>query len=79
MDLETILPKDGPAINEVKKYMDKYKDDLIVIKYGGNVFIDRQIFDNFITDLTILNKLGLSIVVVHGGGCLLYTSPSPRD
>ena len=68
MDLETILPKDGPAINEVKKYMDKYKNDLIVIKYGGNVFIDRQIFDNFITDLTILNKLGLSIVVVHGGG-----------
>ena len=68
MDLETILPKDGPAINEVKKYMDKYKDDLIVIKYGGNVFIDRQIIDNFITDLTILNKLGLSIVVVHGGG-----------
>ena len=68
MDLETILPKDGPAINEVKKYMDKYKDDLIVIKYGGNVFIDRQIFDNFITDLTILNKLGLSIVVVHAGG-----------
>ena len=68
MDLKTILPKDGPAINEVKKYMDKYKDDLIVIKYGGNVFIDRQIFDNFITDLTILNKLGLSIVVVHGGG-----------
>ena len=68
MDLETILPKDGPAINDVKKYMDKYKDDLIVIKYGGNVFIDRKIFDNFITDLTILNKLGLSIVVVHGGG-----------
>ena len=68
MDLETILPKDGPAINEVKKYMDKYKDDLIVIKYGGNIFINRQIFDNFITDLTILNKLGLSIVVVHGGG-----------
>ena len=68
MDLKTILPKDGPAINEVKKYMDKYKDELIVIKYGGNVFIDRQIFDNFITDLTILNKLGLSIVVVHGGG-----------
>ena len=68
MDLKTLLPNDGPAINEVKKYMDKYKDDLIVIKYGGNVFIDRQIFDNFITDLTILNKLGLSIVVVHGGG-----------
>ena len=68
MDLETILPKDGPAINEVKKYMDKYKDDLIVIKYGGNVFIDRNIFNNFIEDISLLNKLGLSIIVVHGGG-----------
>ena len=68
MNLDTILPKDGPAIEEVKKYINKYNDELIVIKYGGNVFIDRQIFDNFITDLTILNKLGLSIVVVHGGG-----------
>ena len=68
MNLDTILPKDGPAIEEVKKYINKYNDELIVIKYGGNVFIDRKIFDNFITDLTILNKLGLSIVVVHGGG-----------
>tara|TARA_Y100000746_G_C15405889_1_gene408302 strand:+ start:146 stop:994 length:849 start_codon:yes stop_codon:yes gene_type:complete len=68
MELKNILPSNGPSKDEVRKYMDKYKDDLIVIKYGGNVFIDRQIFDNFITDLTILNKLGLSIVVVHGGG-----------
>jgi len=68
MELKNILPSNGPSKDEVRKYMDKYKDELIVIKYGGNVFIDRQIFDNFITDLTILNKLGLSIVVVHGGG-----------
>jgi acetylglutamate kinase len=67
-ELKTILPSDGPSINEVKKYIKKYKDDLIVIKYGGNVFIDRNIFNNFITDISILNKLGLSIVVVHGGG-----------
>jgi acetylglutamate kinase len=68
MDLKKILPENGPPINEVKKYIDKYKNDLIVIKYGGNVFIDRKIFDNFIEDLSILNKLGLSIIVVHGGG-----------
>ncbi len=68
MELNNILPSNGPSKDEVQKYIDKYKDELIVIKYGGNVFIDRQIFDNFITDLTILNKLGLSIVVVHGGG-----------
>tara|TARA_B100001057_G_scaffold220525_1_gene220911 strand:+ start:538 stop:1386 length:849 start_codon:yes stop_codon:yes gene_type:complete len=68
MDLKNILPTDGPPIEEVYKYVEKYKDELIVIKYGGNVFIDREIFNNFITDLKILNELGLSIVVVHGGG-----------
>ena len=68
MDLEKILPKSGPPIEEVSKYIEKYKNDLIVIKYGGNVFIDRDIFNNFISDISILNKLGLSIVVVHGGG-----------
>ena len=68
MDIENILPKNGPPTNEVNKYIDKYKNDLIVIKYGGNVLIDRNIFDNFITDLSILNKLGLSVIVVHGGG-----------
>ena len=68
MDLNKILPKNGPPINEVTKYIEKYKNDLIVIKYGGNVFIDRNIFDNFVTDINILNKLGLSVVVIHGGG-----------
>ena len=68
MEIENVLPIDGPSINEVNKYIDKYKNDLIVIKYGGNVFIDRNIFDNFIKDISVLNRLGLSIVVIHGGG-----------
>ena len=68
MELKNILPIDGPPIEEVYKYVEKYKNELIVIKYGGNVFIDREIFNNFITNLKILNELGLSIVVVHGGG-----------
>ena len=63
-ELEKILPENGPNIKEVSKYINKYKDEIIVIKYGGNVFIDRQIFNNFIDDLVILNKLGLSIVVI---------------
>ena len=68
MDIKKILPKNGPPINEVSKYIKKYKNDVIVIKYGGNVFIDREIFNNFITDINILNLLGISIVVIHGGG-----------
>ena len=68
MDLKKLLPENGPPIKEVSKYIEKYKNELIVIKYGGNVFIDRNIFENFIADICLLNKLGLSIVVVHGGG-----------
>ena len=68
MDLKKILPENGPPINEVNKYIEKYKNDLIVIKYGGNVFIDRNIFNNFISDISILNKLELSVIIVHGGG-----------
>ena len=68
MKIDDLLPIDGPSINEVNKYIDKYKNDLIVIKYGGNVFIDREIFNNFIEDISILSKLGISIVIIHGGG-----------
>ena len=68
MKIEELIPNDGPSINEVKKYIEKYKNDLIVIKYGGNVFIDRNIFNNFISDIGTLNKLGIAIIVVHGGG-----------
>ncbi len=67
-DIKKFWPKEGPDIKDVTKYVEKYKGELIVIKYGGNVLIDRNIFNNFIEDITILNKLGLSIVIVHGGG-----------
>ena len=67
-EIKKIWPKEMPDIGNVPKYIKKYKEDLIVIKYGGNVLIDRKIFNNFIEDISILNKLGLSIIVVHGGG-----------
>ena len=67
-EIKKFWPKDAPDINNVPKYINKYKQELIVIKYGGNVLIDRSIFNNFIEDISVLNKLGLSIIVVHGGG-----------
>ncbi len=67
-EIKKIWPKDAPNINNVQKYISKYKNEKIVIKYGGNVLIDRNVFNNFISDIYVLNKLGLSIIVVHGGG-----------
>ena len=67
-EIKKFWPEKAPNINIVQKYVSKYEKEKIVIKYGGNVLIDRKVFNNFISDIDVLNKLGLSIIVVHGGG-----------
>ena len=67
-ELIKILPKDGPTVEEVKKYLKKYNDEFIVIKCGGSVLVDPNLFKIFIKDVVILNKLGFNPIIVHGGG-----------
>ena len=67
-EIKKFWPDKAPDINIVQKYVKKYEKEKIVIKYGGNVLIDRNVFNNFISDINVLNRLGLSIIVVHGGG-----------
>ena len=67
-EIKEFWPDKAPDINIVEKYIKKYENEKIVIKYGGNVLIDRNVFNNFISDINVLNRLGLSVVVVHGGG-----------
>jgi len=66
--LLNILPKNGPSLEEVKKYLDKYNNEFIVIKCGGSILIDPNLFSIFIQDVAALKKLGLSPIIVHGGG-----------
>ena len=68
MELDKIIPKDGPNINEVEKYINKYESEVIVIKCGGSVLLEKKLFNQFIEDISIINKIGLSAIVVHGGG-----------
>ena len=67
-ELKKILPSDGPSIDEVKKYLEKYNDEYIVIKCGGSVLVNNELFDIFIKDISVLNKLGFIPIIVHGGG-----------
>jgi acetylglutamate kinase len=67
-ELINILPKDGPTVVEVKKYLEKYNDEFIVIKCGGSVLVDPKLFKNFIEDVSVLKKLGFNPIIIHGGG-----------
>ena len=67
-ELDKILPSDGPSIDEVKRYLEKYNDEYIVIKCGGSVLVDNELFNIFIKDISVLNKLGFIPIIVHGGG-----------
>ena len=60
VNLKTILPKNGPSIEEVKKYLEKYNDEKIIIKCGGSVLIDPNLFNLFIQDVVVMKNLGLS-------------------
>ena len=67
-ELVNILPKDGPTVEQVKKYLEKYNDEFIIIKCGGSVLVDPKLFKIFIEDVVVLNKLGFNPIIVHGGG-----------
>ena len=66
--IKKFWPKDGPPSLEIEKYIKKYSKEKIVIKCGGRVLLDPELFSNFINDVTTLKNLGLTPVIVHGGG-----------
>ena len=66
--IKKFWPKNGPSTQEVEKYVKKYSKEKIVIKCGGRVLLDPVLFDNFIEDIVTLKKLGLTPLLVHGGG-----------
>ena len=66
--IKEFWPKNGPPTQEIEKYIKKYSKEKIVIKCGGRVLLDPDLFNNFISNVIILKKLGLTPIVVHGGG-----------
>jgi len=72
-DLKKFWPENAPNISQVPKYVSKYKKEKIVIKCGGKVLIDPDLFNNFIEDVAVLYKLGITVVIVHGGGPKIKT------
>ena len=42
VNLKEILPNSGPSVDEVKKYLEKYTDENIVIKCGGSDYHNSE-------------------------------------
>lgn len=49
-------------------YIQRYKDKVIVIKYGGNAMINEELKDAVMGDIVLLSAIGIKVVLVHGGG-----------
>ncbi|WP_019929671.1 acetylglutamate kinase [Nocardia sp. BMG111209] len=49
-------------------WLQKFRDKIVVVKYGGNAMIDEQLKQAFAADMAFLRTVGVHPVVVHGGG-----------
>lgn len=62
------LDERAKILSEALPYILKYKEKIIVIKYGGNAMIDENLKALVMEDVVMLNSLGMKVVLVHGGG-----------
>ena len=49
-------------------YIQKYKDKIIVVKYGGNAMLNDELKEAVMGDIALLSLIGIKVVLVHGGG-----------
>ena len=49
-------------------YIQQYERTTFVIKYGGAAMVDDDLKETFAQDVTLLKKIGIRMVIVHGGG-----------
>jgi acetylglutamate kinase len=49
-------------------HMQRYDEEVVVIKYGGHAMGDRAAAEDFAEDIVLLEQSGLKPIVVHGGG-----------
>ena len=72
MDKNTIIKQVSNILNtdqkDIENYVEIFEGKIIVIKYGGHAMGDKKLAHTFAEDVTILQKLGIKPVVIHGGG-----------
>lgn len=67
MDKSDYLER-STVLVEALPYIQKYYGKTVVIKYGGNAMISSELRSAVISDIILLNLVGVRVVMVHGGG-----------
>jgi acetylglutamate kinase len=60
--------KVADALIESLPYIQSFRDDIVVVKLGGSVLFDPELKKSIVLDLEYLRTVGISVVIVHGGG-----------
>jgi acetylglutamate kinase len=55
-------------LSEALPYMQRYDEEIIVIKYGGHAMGDEHLARDFARDIVLLEQTAINPIVVHGGG-----------
>ncbi len=56
------------VLTEALPYIQRFKNKIIVVKFGGNAMIDDALKRSFARDIVLMKSVGLTPIVVHGGG-----------
>ena len=56
------------SLIEALPYIQKYRGQLFVIKYGGSAMEDEQVVERLLRDVVFLEAVGINPVLIHGGG-----------
>ena len=56
------------VLSEAMPYLQRFRDKTVVIKYGGNPMVDRELKQGFARDVVMMKLVGINPVIVHGGG-----------
>jgi len=49
-------------------YIKQFRNEIVVVKYGGNAMIDEELKQTVIEDIVLMKYVGMNPVIVHGGG-----------
>ena len=68
MEMELTNGQRAEVLTEALPYIRRYRGKTVVVKYGGNAMISEELRQAVISDIVLLNLVGIHVVVVHGGG-----------